>query len=75
MNFKEDSMENSCAFNKDHKYILWLDYKITRHESEEYHTLYHGNRMEIERKYKYIQELRHLLDEHGIPYPEEYEID
>ena len=22
MNFKEDSMENSCAFNKDHKYIL-----------------------------------------------------
>ena len=48
-------MENSCAFNKDHKYILRLEYEITRQELEEYHTLYHGNRMEIERKYKYIQ--------------------
>lgn len=44
-------------------------------ELEECHTLCHGNWIEIEHKYKYIQELRHLLDEHGIPYPEEYEID
>ena len=28
-----------------------------------------------EHKYKYIQELKHLLDEHGITYSEEYEID
>ena len=75
MNFKEDSMENYCAFSKDHKCILWLDYEITRQALEECHTLYHGNRIEIEHKYKYILELRHLLDEHGIPYPEEYEID
>ncbi len=65
-------MENYCAFSKDHKCILWLDYEITR---QEYHTLCHGNWIEIEHKYKYIQELRHLLDEHGIPHPEEYEID
>ena len=75
MNFKEDSMENSCIFSKDHKCILRLEYEITRQELEECHTLCHGNWIEIEHKYKYIQELRHLLDEHGIPYPEEYEID
>ena len=63
-------MENYCAFSKDHKCILWLDYEITRQELEECHTLCHGNWIEIEHKYKYIQELRHLLNEHGIPYPE-----
>ena len=55
-------MENYCAFSKDHKCILWLDYDITRQELEECHTLCHGNWIEIERKYKYIQELRLLLD-------------
>ena len=62
-------MENSCIFSKDHKCILRLEYEITRQELEECHTLCHGNWIEIEHKYKYIQELRHLLDEHGIPYP------
>ena len=52
-------MENYCAFSKDHKCILWLDYEITRQELEECHTLCHGNWIEIEHKYKYIQELRH----------------
>ena len=75
MNFKEDPMENHCAFSNDHKCILWLDYEIARQELEECHTLCHRNWIEIERKYKYIQELRQLLDEHGIPYPEEYEVD
>ena len=55
-------MENYCAFSRDHKCILWLDYEITRQELEECHTLCHGNWIEIEHKYKYIQELRHLLD-------------
>lgn len=67
-------MENYCAFSKDHKCILWLDYEITKQELEECHTLCHGNWIEIEHKYKYIQALRHLLDEHGIPYPEEHEM-
>ena len=44
-------MENYCAFSKDHKCILWLDYEITRQELEECHTLCHGNWIEIERKY------------------------
>ena len=44
-------MENYCAFSKDHKCILWLDYDITRQELEECHTLCHGNWIEIERKY------------------------
>ena len=48
MNFKEGSMENYCAFSKDHKCILWLDYEITRQELEECHTLCHGNWIEIE---------------------------
>ena len=46
-------MENYCAFSKDHKCILWLDYEITRQELEECHTLCHGNWIEIEHKYKY----------------------
>ena len=28
-------MENYCAFSRDHKCILWLDYEITRQELEE----------------------------------------
>ena len=42
---------------------------------QENRPLHHGNWIEIEHKYTYIPELQHLLDEHGIPYPEEYEID
>ena len=59
------------------RYLLWCvyDYAITRQELEECHTLHHGNWIEIEHKYTYIPELQHLLDEYGIPYPEEYEID
>lgn len=44
-------MENYCAFSRDHKCILWLDYEITRQELEECHTLCHGNWIEIEHKY------------------------
>ena len=47
-------MENYCAFSRDHKCILWLDYEITRQELEECHTLCHGNWIEIEHKYKNI---------------------
>ena len=69
-------MNNYCAFSKDHKCILWLDYEITRQELEECHTLCHGNWIEIyHSSFHGQEELRHLPDEHGIPYPEEYEID
>lgn len=43
-------MENYCAFSKDHKCILWLDYELTGQELEECHTLCHGNWIEIEHK-------------------------
>ena len=65
-------MENYCAFSRDHKCILWLDYEITRQELEECHTLCHGNWIEIEHKYKYIQELERLFgtekENHGFLY-------
>ena len=25
-------MENYCAFSKNHKYLNWTDYKLTRYE-------------------------------------------
>ena len=67
-------MENYCAFSKDHKCILWSDYEVTRYELEECHTLCHGNWVEIQHKYDYIQVLRNLLSENHIPFPEEHEI-
>ena len=36
-------MENYCAFSKDHKCILWLDYELTGQELEECHALCHVN--------------------------------
>ena len=67
-------MDNYCAFSKDHKCILFTDYEVTRIELEECHTLCHGNWVEIERKYQYIQILKSLLSKNSIPFPEEYEI-
>lgn len=67
-------MDNYCAFSKDHKCILFTDYEVTRIELEECHTLCHGNWIEIEHKYKYIQTLKSLLSENSIPFPEEYKI-
>ena len=64
-------MENYCAFSKNHKYINWTDYIATRYELEEANTLCHGNRIEIERKNEYIQQLQALLEEHDISYPSE----
>lgn len=64
-------MENYCAFCKDHTCINWMDYMITRQELEEANSLCHGNWIEIERQYQYIQKLQHILKEHNISYPEE----
>ena len=49
-----NSMENYCAFSKNHKCINWTDYIATRYELEEANTLCHGNWIEIERKNEYI---------------------
>lgn len=64
-------MNNYCAFSKNNKCLKWMDYEITGHELEEADDLYRGNWIEIQRKNKYIQMLRAILDQNGIDYPEE----
>ena len=49
------------------------DYELTRYELEEANSLCHGNWIEIERQYKYIQTLQKILSENDIPYPNEYD--
>ena len=44
---------------------------MTRHELEEADILCHENWIEIQRKSKYIQMLRVILEQNGIDYPEE----
>lgn len=65
-------MNNYCAFSKDHTCLKWMDYEITRQELEEADELCHGNWIEIQRKYEYIQTLQSILDENNIPYPSEF---
>ena len=68
-------MNNYCAFSKDHHCIKWQDYVLTRLELEECDELCHGNWIEIERQYKYIQTLQKILSDNDIPYPNEYDFD
>ena len=67
-------MEDYCAFSKDHKCLkwedYWEDYELTRHELEEADRLCHGNWIEIQRLYEYIDRLKAILDENEIDYPE-----
>ena len=58
-------LETSCP--------LWTDYELTCYELEEAYSLCHGNWIEIERQYKYIQTLQKILFENDIPYPNEYD--
>lgn len=51
-------MKNHCAFSKNHSCPLWTDYELTCYELEEANSLCHGNWIEIERQYKYIQTLQ-----------------
>ena len=62
-------MDNYCAFSEDHKCLKWEDYELTRHELEEADNLCHGNWIEIQRLYDYIEELKKILDENDIEYP------
>ncbi len=63
-------MKNYCAFSKDHKSLKWEDHLLTRHELEEADDLCHGNWIEIQRLYEYIDRLKAILDENEIDYPE-----
>ncbi len=51
-------MKNHCTFSKNHSCPLWTDYELTCYELEEANSLCHGNWIEIERQYKYIQTLQ-----------------
>ena len=62
-------MDNYCAFSEDHKCLKWEDYELTRHELEEADNLCHGNWIEIQRLYDYIDELKKILDENDIESP------
>ena len=56
-------MKNHCAFSKNHSCPLWTDYELTCYELEEANSLCHGNWIEIERQYKYIQTLQKILSD------------
>ena len=62
-------MDNYCAFSEDRKCLKLEDYELTRHELEEADNLCHGNWIEIQRLYDYIDELKKILDENDIEYP------
>lgn len=57
---------NYCAFSKDHKCIQWMDYELTRYELAEANELCHGNWIEIQHLWEYIDVLKATLTEHGI---------
>ena len=63
---------NYCAFSKDHKCIQWMDYELTRYELAEANELCHGNWIEIQHLWEYIDILKATLTEHGIEIPAEY---
>ena len=63
-------MDDYCAFTKDHKCLKWEDYLLTRHELEESDNLCHGNWIEIQSLYGYIDRLKAIHDKNDIDYPE-----
>lgn len=63
-------MENYCAFSQKHQCLKWEDYELPRHELEEADRLCHGNWIEIQRLYVYIDKLKYILKENNIGYPE-----
>ena len=62
-------MSDYCSFSKDHKFINWVDYQVTRYELEEAADLCHGNWIEIQHLQDYIELLQSILKEHGIEVP------
>lgn len=65
-------MTDYCALCRDKHCILYADYQLTRHELEEANELCHGNWIEIQKLYQYIDTLKKVLREHTIPIPAEY---
>lgn len=66
----DDEDADYCAFSKNHRCIKWMDYVLARYELEEADQLCHGNWIEVERKYAYIQLLEKTLLANGIKIPD-----
>ena len=67
-------MSNYCAFSKDHTCVNWIDYQVTREELDEINDLCHGNWIEIQHLYRYIDLLTATLKDHGIKVTDETEV-
>lgn len=65
------TMNNYCAFSKEHNCLKWADYQLTRYELEEADELCHGNWIEIQRLQGRVDQLELLLRNSGIEIPPE----
>lgn len=61
-------MNNYCAFTKDHRCLIWMDYTLTRFELEEANDLCHSNWIEISKLKEKIEILENLLVSYQINY-------
>jgi hypothetical protein len=66
------TMNNYCAFSKEHNCLKWTDYELTKFELEEADDLCHSNWMEIQHLQDRVALLEKLLRDAGIEIPEEY---
>ena len=65
------TMNNYCAFSKEHNCLKWTDYLLTRYELEEADQLCHGNWVEIQHLQDRVDQLEQLLRNSGIEIPPE----
>ena len=65
------TMNNYCAFSKEHNCLKWTDYELTRYELEEADELCHSNWIEIQLLQERVDQLEQLLRNSGIEIPPE----
>lgn len=65
------TMNNYCAFSKEHNCLKWTDYELTRYELEEADDLCHSNWIEIQHLQDRVDQLEQLLRNSGIEIPPE----
>lgn len=65
------TMNNYCAFSKEHNCLKWTDYELTRYELEEADDLCHSNWIEIQHLQDRVDQLEQLLRNSRIEIPPE----
>jgi hypothetical protein len=65
------TMNNYCAFSKEHNCLKWTDYELTRYELEEADDLCHSNWIVIQYLQDRVDQLEQLLRNSGIEIPPE----